>query len=124
MNNDESPSIQAPGQAVDDPTGIAAPGSPEGSPEGPEQAATGPALEQISTNPPPVPGLQVEKLAGSLWHRSGRPDNMPRTHRPKWENLHAGPLEGMPVELVAALTTLAREIGPGAFRVTFSFEAR
>jgi hypothetical protein len=25
---------------------------------------------------------------------------------------------------IAALTTLAREIGPGAFRGTFSFEAR
>jgi hypothetical protein len=116
MNNDETPS-QAPGQVVDDPTGIAAPGSPEGSPEGP-------ALEEISTNPPPVPGLQVEKLAGSLWHRPDCPDDMPRTHLPKWENLHAGPLVDMPVELVAALTTLAREIGPGAFRVTFSFEAR
>lgn len=102
MNNEENPSIQAPGQAVDNPTRIAALGSPEGSPPGPK--------------------LQV--LARSLWHRPDCPDYMPRTHLPKWENLHAGPLVDMPVELVAALTTLAREIGPGAFRVTFSFEAR
>lgn len=39
-----------------------------GYPEG-DQVTPGPVLEEISTNPPPVPGLQVEKPAGSLWHR-------------------------------------------------------
>jgi hypothetical protein len=121
MNNDENPSTQALGQAVDDLTGIAAPGSPEG----PDLVATGledvpgntpgPVLEEISTNPPPVPGLQMEKLAGCLWH-----------WRDGWalDPLHGMPFDGASAELVAELTTLARQVGPGSFRVTFYFEAR